>query len=345
MAAALSLLRRFSEKLLCDRKETLMSGARSTLVLASLLTLAAVALPARAQTCTPGALKDTAPLSQIFQKACHNCYEKQYAKTFLSVFNDVEAVEIDFYDTKDKVSGAKDFSWYVRHGWGTLLQSGNDNNCTGDGKGTNDLAACLKDVKAASDAHAGHRLYVVYLDKKQAWGPTRQPVDLDNLITRIFPTTMILRPQDLRGSNPTAREAAQKGAWPAYSSLNDKVMFVLTGGQDGNHNKTQSEYVAARGQDAAIFVAPDTDETGDITGKPNQFSDATASWVVVYNIKDGKQKVAPTAHAKNYLSRLWGSKEDSATYTANLKQCLSFIALYDYKQTKFNGGVMDGTFQ
>lgn len=322
-----------------------MSTARSLFVLTSLLTLAVATSPARAQPCTPGALRDTAPLSQIFQKACHNCYEKQYAKTFLSVFNDVDAVEIDFYDTKDKVSGAKDFSWYVRHGWGTLFQSGNDNNCTGDGKGTNDLAACLRDVKAASDAHPGHRLYAIYLDKKQAWGPTRQPVDLDNLITRIFPTAMILRPQDLRGNNPTAREAAQNGAWPSYASLNGKVMFVLTGGQDLNHNKTQNEYVSARGQNAVLFVAPDADSTGDITGTPNQFTAANAGWLVIYNINEGHQSIAPTAHSKNYLTRLWGSKEDSASYTANLRQCLSFIALYNYKQTSFNGGVMDGTFQ
>jgi hypothetical protein len=322
-----------------------MSTARSIFVLTSLLTLAVTASPARGQSCTPGTLNASASFPRIFQKACHNCYEKQYATTFLSVFNDVEAVEIDFYDTKDKVSGAKPYSWYVRHGWGTLFGSGNDNNCTGDGNGTNDLAACLRDVKAASDAHPNHRLYVVYLDKKQGWGATREPVDLDNLITNIFPVSKILRPQDLRGTHATAREAAQNGAWPAYSSLNNKVMFVLTGGQDANHNKTQNEYVTARGQQAVIFVAPDTDETGDITGTPNQFTDASATWVVVYNIKDGDQNVAPTAHAKNYISRLWGSREDSATYTANLKQCVSFIALYDYKQTSFNGGVMDGTFQ
>src|SRR5262249_32576133 len=146
-------------------------------------------------------------------------------------------------------------------------------------------------------------------------------------------------------SHATAREAAQKGAWPSYASLNGKVMFVITGGQDLNHNKTQSEYVAARGDQAVLFVAPDTDETGDITGKPNQFNDATGGWVVVNNTKNGDQKVAPTAHAKNYPPRLGGGKEDSASYTADLKQCLNFIALYDYKQTSFNGGVMDGTFQ
>src|SRR5205085_424123 len=115
----------------------------------------------RGQSCTPGNLNASAPFPMTFQKACHNCYEKQYAKTFLSVFDSVQAVEIDFYDTQDKVSGAKPYSWYVRHGWGTLAKSGNDNNCTGDGKGTNDLAACLRDVKAASDAHPGHPVYAV----------------------------------------------------------------------------------------------------------------------------------------------------------------------------------------
>ena len=316
---------------------------RRFLVLSFLLTLTASA--ARGQSCATGPLNASAPFPMIFQKACHNCYEKKYAKTFLSVFNAVNAVEIDFYDTKDKASGAKPYSWYVRHGWGTLLQSGNDNNCTGDGTGKNDLAACLRDVKAASDAHANHPIYVVYMDKKQAWGPTREPADLDKLITDIFPAEMIYRPQDLRGSHATAREAAQKGAWPSYSSLNGKVMFVLTGGQDLNHNKTMNEYVGARGEKAVLFVAPDTDEASDINGTPNQFTAANASWVVVYNIKNGDQKVAPTAHQKNYVSRLWGGAEDSKSYTANLQQCVNFIALYDFKQTSFNGGVMDGTFK
>jgi len=312
-----------------------------TLLLAAVLAVS----PARGQSCTPGALQDSAPLPRIFQKACHNCYEKQYAKTFLSVFNSVQAVEIDFYDTKDLVSGAKPYSWYVRHGPGSLFQSGNDNNCTGDGTGKNDLAACLRDVKTASDTHPGHRLYAVYLDKKQAWGPTRQPVDLDGLIQKIFPGDRVFRPQDLQGSNVSLRAAAQAGTWPSYASLNGKVMFVLTGGQSSNHNKTQSEYVAKRGNAAWIFVAPDTDETSDITGVPNQFDAKTAAAVVVYNIKEGDQKYAPTAHARNYLSRLWGGKETSASYTSNLKLCVNFIALYDFKQTSFNGGVMDGTFQ
>jgi hypothetical protein len=123
------------------------------------------------------------------------------------------------------------------------------------------------------------------------------------------------------------------------------VMLVLTGGQDLNHNATQNQYVGARGQSAALFVAPDTDETGDITGTPNQFTETNASWVVIYNLKNGNQNVAPTAHARNYVSRLWGGGEDSASYTANLRQCVNFIALYDYKQTSFNGGVMDGTFK
>jgi calcium-dependent phosphoinositide phospholipase C len=322
-----------------------MPATRCLLALSLSLTAVFAVSSAQDQSCTPGLLDSSAPLSQIFQKACHNCYEKKYAKTFQSVFNSVEAVEIDFYDTKDLVSGAKSFSWYVRHGPGTLFQSGNDNNCTGDGTGKNDLEACLKDVKAASDAHPSHSLYVVYLDKKQAWGPTRQPVDLDNHIKKIFSTTKIFRPRDLKQNHDSLRAAAQAGAWPSYSSLNGKVMFVLTGGQSSNHNKTQSQYVADRGSAAVIFVAPDTDETSDITGVPNQFNTDTAKWVVVYNIKEGDQKVAPTAHAKNYLSRLWNGKEDSTSYTSNLKKCVNFIALYDYKETKFNGGVMDGTFR
>lgn len=290
--------------------------------------------------CTPGSLDPTKKLSQQFQKACHNCYEKKYASTFSSVFNYVEAVEIDFYDTSNAVfnTGEKSNSWYVRHG----LTGGNDNNCTKK-YGDNGLKDCLADVKKVLDARPNGPLLVIYLDKKEAWGNTRRPVDLDNLITSIFTdTSKIYRPNDLKGTYASAREAAQNNNWPAYSSLNGKVMFVLTGGQTFNHNKTQNTYVQDRGKNAVIFVAPDLDEINDISGTPQQFSAENAKWIVVYNTNEDDRDLTTVVHANSYISRLWGTKEDSATYHEALKRCTNFIAFYDYK---FNTGLVDGTFK
>src|SRR5687767_8224555 len=79
---------------------------------------------------------------EVFQPTCHNCYEIKVAeamgaKTFKQVLDKVKNVEIDFWDTRDAATGGVKHEWYVRHSPGTLFQSGNDNNCTGNGKGTN----------------------------------------------------------------------------------------------------------------------------------------------------------------------------------------------------------------
>jgi hypothetical protein len=278
----------------------------------------------------------------VFRKACHNCYQKEYAKTFLSALDATNNVEIDFYDTQDKVSGAKPRHWFVRHGWGTLFQSGNDNNCTGDGTGKNDLKACLGDVAAWSAAHPGHPVLTVFLDKKQDWGTDRQPKDLDKLIADVFPNNKIVRPKEIRGNARSLREAVENGAWPDMDALKNRIVFVMTGGQDLNHNKTQSEYVEKRGEDALIFVAPDADEESDVTGSPNQFSSSTAQWAVFYNVKDENSKVTEKARSKKYISRVWGETEDNKTYKKRLEQCVNFIALYKFTETGFNDGHMEG---
>ncbi|WP_202908053.1 hypothetical protein [Pseudomonas chlororaphis] len=125
----------------------------------------------------------------IAQVACHNCYEKQYAGTFTSVLDSVRTLELDFWDQRDAVTGGSPRHWFVRHNPGSLFQSGNDNNCTGDGKGTNDLEACLNDIKLWSDSHPGHFPITLILDKKQGWSKEssgRTPKDFDDLVSRIF---------------------------------------------------------------------------------------------------------------------------------------------------------------
>ncbi|WP_191974387.1 Ca2+-dependent phosphoinositide-specific phospholipase C [Pseudomonas protegens] len=129
------------------------------------------------------------PFNGIAQVACHNCYEKQYASTFSSVLDSVRTLELDFWDQRDAVTGGSPRHWFVRHNPGTLFQSGNDNNCTGDGTGKNDLEACLNDVKNWSENHPGHFPITVILDKKQGWSKEssgRTPKDFDELVTRVF---------------------------------------------------------------------------------------------------------------------------------------------------------------
>ena len=281
---------------------------------------------------------------EIFQPTCHNCYEIKVAeamgaKTFKQVLDKVKNVEIDFWDTKDAVTGGVKHEWYVRHSAGTLFQSGNDNNCTGNGKGTNNLGACLSDIKQWSDAHPEHEVVTLFLDKKQAWSSVsegRRPIDLDQLVESRLGDALY-KPASVQSTYPTLREAAKGRNWPSMDDLKGKVIVVLTGGQLENHNKTLSEYVADRGGNAALFVAADTDEKSDITGVPNQFTSATSGYVVFYNIKAGsnRDELGKTTRANEYVSRLWsGESENPCIVRSN---CINDSALY-----KWNDGACSG---
>lgn len=281
---------------------------------------------------------------EVFQPTCHNCYEiavalEMGAKTFKEVLDQVKNVEVDFWDTRDAVSGGVPHEWYVRHNPGTLFQSGNDNNCTGNGNGTNNLGACLTDVKQWSDAHPGHDPITLFLDKKQGWSSVnegRRPADLDSLVESRLGGALY-KPASLQGSFPTLREAAKKRSWPAMGGLAGKVIVVLTGGELANHNATLSEYVRDRQRSAALFVAADTDEKSDIDGVPNQFTSDTANYVVFYNIedKDGRASLGKNTRANNYVSRLWnGDGHDPCAILAN---CIN-----DNGLKKWNTGACSG---
>lgn len=272
---------------------------------------------------------------EIFQPICHNCYEIGIARamgaaTFQQVLDKVKNVEIDIYDQKDLVTGAVKGEWYVRHLPGALGQSGNDNNCTGNGSGTNNLSACLDDIRAFSDAHPGHEVITLYLDKKQGWSMAssqRRPRDLDALVTRRL-GGKLYTPAQLKGNAPSVREAAQRTLWPRLQDLRGRVLIALTG--DTGH---LNEYVKDRGDSAALFVAPNTYFKSDITGRPGNenekavFSTQTAGYVVFYNIKNSghRRQLGTTTRQHGYVARLYdGSGEPSCSIVAD---CINANAL------------------
>src|SRR5437764_5029028 len=312
-----------------------------TIFLFTILAAAPTAL-AQSQTCRRQAVADDAaynatPYNELFQVACHNCYDKgtvsSYAKTFYEVLNKTNFVEIDFWDYKNSDGGAQPHHWFVRHEK-TAGKSGNDNNCTGDGQGTNDLRACLGDVARWSNDHPGHNLITVNLDKKQDWGTDRQPPDLDQLITEVIPADKIYMPSQLKHTYSSLRVAAANQGWPTLSTMKGKILFMLSGGREDHHNQTQHKYLESRGNAAVIFVAPDTDEISDVTSNPNEFNDTTAMNVVFYNIKYGKGDLASMTsaiHSRHYLSRVWNGDQVAACSFADV--CASFPAYKDFTVT------------
>jgi hypothetical protein len=296
----------------------------------------ALVSPILQQACTWQAYTADTPYDEVAQIACHNCYDKDYdgdAANFYEVMNKTKTVEIDFYDAKNSdQDGRKNGYWYVRHDQNGA-SSGNDNNCVGKGTGSSGLQACLEDVAHWHNDHPNHDVLTVILDKKQDWGDGRQPVDLDALISYVIPSDSRYRPVALQGDDASLRTAVSKKSWPKMAELSGKIILVLTGGKEDHHNETQSEYVAARGKTAELFIAPDTDEKGDVTGKPNEFNDTTAGFVVWYNIKNGISKqseIGQLIRSKNYISRLWNGDKSPCDFAS---QCLNFIALKDLTTT------------
>jgi hypothetical protein len=219
----------------------------------------------------------------------------------------------------------------VRHG----LAGGNQSNCSGSG----DLAACLADVRAWSEAHPGHEVVTIYLDKKQGWGSRRRPADLDALLARTVSRERIYAPAELRAGLPSVRAAAERGGWPAMSALRDKVVFVLTGGGLISGNGAQSDYVAERGEHALAFVAPSIDRASEVEGVPAHFDRETASWVVFFNLDKDAAPLGRAIRARHLVARVWGTDEATPLNAASLAQCVNFVAhdRLDASETELHG--------
>lgn len=280
---------------------------------------------------------DETSYDQAYQRACHNCYEPQYAPALSAVLDTVTSIEIDFWDDENLfVQGGSPGAWFVRH----LPLGGNHSNASGKG----DLAAALTDVRRWSDEHPGHDVITIYLDKKQPWSPDRRPVDLDRLIFSIFPRSQVFTPELMRGEHPTLRRAAAAGAWPSLGELRGKVVFVLTGGELTRlsdlfvPNRTQHAYVAARGAAAAAFVAPDTHAHEDIDRAPRGFDESTARWVVFHNVHRDAADLGPAIRKHRRMARVWGLDETDEEYRDAVGRCANFIAIYDFA----NPGLMKG---
>lgn len=274
----------------------------------------------------------------IAQVACHNCYEKQYASTFTSVLDSVRTVELDFWDQRDAVTGGSAHHWFVRHNPGTLFQSGNDNNCTGDGDGTNDLKACLNDIKKWSDSHPGHFPITVILDKKQGWSKEssgRTANDFDNLVGEVF-QDKLYTPGNLAqhiGASTGALQGSLKGkSWPTASQLQGKVLLVL------NHSENQklSQYAEARTSSAKVFISPVTNGQNDVSGEVSGMSKQSSGYVAMNNMGKGDKKWAAQAFAYSHIGRVWG--DDGVSFAQHIQEKVNLSAYYKFAEAKDGNG-------
>ena len=289
------------------------------------------------------------PFNQIAQVACHNCFEHTFTPergSFKTVLNDVKTIELDLWDQKGIFFGGEPKKWFVRHSIGSVFTSGNDNSCTGDGRGTNDLRACLEDVKQWSDDHPGHFPITVILDKKQGWsympGSDRKPKDLDDLVRDVFKEALFT-PADLFGdrditffqrqnaTSDTLQSRVKDRGWPKAEDLRGRILAVLNGGDVldiGCPACVMYQYLKERGLDGAIFAAPPLLTKEAVNGKSDK---PNSQFIVMNNIAAAHKELSKNVFNENHIGRVWGNDDDD--FSTQIKRRTN-IAVYDKYQAQ-----------
>ncbi|MCC6234508.1 MAG: hypothetical protein IT580_17830 [Verrucomicrobiales bacterium] len=99
------------------------------------------------------------------------------------------------------------------------------------------LHQALREIRAWSVAHPAHvPLFVLLELKGEAAGPEfTQPIPwtaeriaaLEAEILSVIPATNVLRPDDVRGTQPTLRDAVRNRGWPLLAETRGRVVFLL----------------------------------------------------------------------------------------------------------------------
>ena len=110
------------------------------------------------------------------------------------------------------------------------------------------LKGALAEMLAWSDQHPRHLPIMILLECKDGANPplptqpetyTRERLlEMEQEILSVIPATRILRPDDVRGSQATLRDAVKKHGWPGLDSLRGKFIFCLD-----NTNAIRSRYL------------------------------------------------------------------------------------------------------
>jgi len=340
------------------------------IVLGSLLVLLPNIFWAQAYNCTK--------YNDAYRKTSHNSYEPNGANdnsnSLAEVLNHTTSIEIDIYD-----DAFFDFTpitflytpnpgdWYVRHfnnfamnNHPALLPHINDNVC---GNGNENFGICLNDINTWSNNNPGHEVITLFIDKKQDWNVRTQggePIDLDATLTNIFGNKLYTI-ADFTGNVTTPRQAAAEDLWPTLKDVKGKIICVLTGSND-----VLEDYVEDRFNNAVAFVAPTADDHNDIIingqpGTPDGFDATSKQWVVFFNFDEEHNKsprYTEDVDALNFVSRTYELRDnivlginpyaieltDNDDFQAGINREVNFIAMHNFKETNFHGGIMQGPY-
>lgn len=106
------------------------------------------------------------------------------------------------------------------------------------------FVACLRDIKAWSDAHPAHVPIAILVEAKDdsipdplamgfvtPWkiGPAEFDA-LDAEIRSVFAPANLITPDDVRGTHATLEEAVLQDGWPTLNSVRGRVLFLMVDG-------------------------------------------------------------------------------------------------------------------
>jgi len=147
------------------------------------------------------------------------------------------------------------------------------------------LADCLGQIRAWSDAHPGHLPITVQLEAKDdtiadpglgfvtplPWSQATF-AQLEAEIRAVFPEDRVLAPADVRGRSATLRDAVLAGRWPRLDAARGQVLFVL---DDKGAKRDAYRAEVPDLADRSIFVdVPEDDPDAGITVVNDPIGDA-----------------------------------------------------------------------
>ena len=212
-------------------------GLRRRFVVASALVLVATAGFTSSTSWSSGAHADdiaSAPLAGVTGVGIHNTYADTTDYPYLADALDTGASLIELDTWADFVTG----EWKVSHD----NPLGNNNNCVQatssanlyTGSANKDLNNCLDDIRIWMQAHPTHGPVMVKIEMKDGFLGGLNATEFDSYVKAHLGSTLYSPANLLTKSDgtlyPNLDAAAQAGNWPAYGSLEGKVIVEMIPG-------------------------------------------------------------------------------------------------------------------
>lgn len=152
------------------------------------------------------------------------------------------------------------------------------------------FVACLKDVRAWSQAHRDHVPILIILNLKEDGvslpGAVKPPLfdaaamdGIDKEIRSVFPEGALITPDQVQGRRATLREAVAAGAWPKLKTARGRIMFALDCPPDQVARYRESRKVL-EGRAAFVNIDESSPAAGYITlNEPKELSARIAAAV------------------------------------------------------------------